>query len=94
MNTTSSEKFELNSKFDSELSNYLEGVLPVIKLENVERAKRLLDYFNKNKLIFSGYKTESWQIDLKVILFNLISDIKIEDNEVNKTSEKFSKDRI
>jgi hypothetical protein len=80
--TNDDEKFELNERFDENLTKYLED-LPtdgVVSIENVNRAHFLLDYFNKTKLILSGYDSPDWTESVFNILSNLIADLP-EDNK-------------
>jgi len=47
------------------------GYEPEISVENVKRAHVLLEFFNKNKMVLSGYQHEDWSGDFKEILLSL-----------------------
>ena len=56
---TSTEKFELTINFSNDLQVFLEtNPLKIISIDNVNRAYKLLEYFNKHKLVLAGYEID------------------------------------
>lgn len=44
-----------------------------INEENLDRAYNLLEFFNKNKLILSGFENDDWSLPIKNIFESLLS---------------------
>ena len=69
---TSTEKFELTINFSNDLQVFLEtNPLKTISIDNVNRAYKLLEYFNKHKLVLAGYEIDI-NDDIKDIFTQLI----------------------
>jgi hypothetical protein len=63
-------------KIDAEFVEHVEDMIAkgydsIVSVENVKRAHALLEFFNKNKMILSGYHHEDWSSDFKEILISL-----------------------
>lgn len=78
VNNISEEKFSLNQKFKEDLIKNLSLIENKITIseDNIKRAYRLLEYFDKNKLILSGYEHEDWSLPLSEIIKGILSQIK------------------
>lgn len=67
----------VKKKIDAEFVENVEDMIAkgcdsIVSVENVKRAHALLEFFNKNKMILSGYLHEDWSGDFKEILISLV----------------------
>ena len=77
------------------MTEYLKGINTdgIISDENVNRAHLLLEFFNKTKLIFSGYESEVWGSKVTEILAIIIKNINENDSNV-RTIEQIIANKI
>lgn len=76
-------KLELNAEFVSNLDEHLNNNLNIVNLTYIHSAYKLLEYFNKTKLILSGFDTkfDFAETSIDVIL------VKIRDNDMSNNNE-------
>ena len=66
------DKKSVDQEFFEKVEEMLaKGYEPEISVANVKRAHVLLEFFNKNKMILSGYQHDDWSGNLKGILLRL-----------------------
>ena len=69
------DKKKIDAKFVEHVEEMLaKGYDSTVHVENVNRAYVLLEFFNKNKMILSGYQREDWSGDFKEILLSLVKE--------------------
>ena len=83
---------QLNEKFTSHALSFIETTQnkSFINVDSVERGFKLLEFFNKNKLILAEYENNDWSADFFAILDSLINKkIPAESNNLVRSITKF-----
>ena len=92
MNVDISLRFKLDKAFEDHLNNHLKRDIKLeICLKSVERAYKLLEYFNKNKLLLAGYNIDI-NSEIEVIFNNLITELEAASNDVISIESSIIKD--
>ena len=80
----STEKEVVNQNFIMELEEHLKSfnIIMVVNKTSMERAYNLLEYFNKTKLILSGFKYDNWEAPIAEIMETILNG-----SESTKTNE-------